>query len=178
MRKKLLCVVLLTLLSGCAMPLTASEMAPLTDIYTQIPDNPRLERKIALGSVTLDKEAELMGTPPLPGYRDALQNALLTSNLLARTQDPQFVLDARLNSFDLPIIGFNLDCYANATYTLRNKQSGEVVVLDTVKSHYEAKFGEAFDGALRMRICITGALRENITHYLRLLSQKSNADLK
>lgn len=174
MKKILLSLSLLTLTCACAIPLPAQEMVPMTDVYTQLPVNKLMERKIAIGSASVADEAKLHGMVTNEAYAEALQSALLTSNYAVRGTEPaQYQLDASLLEFDLPFVGFNLDCYATATYTLRNKITGQIISTDTVKSHYEAKFGESFDGNMRMRICVAKSIRENITHYLRQLTTKS-----
>lgn len=162
------------LISACAMPLAPSDMTPLTEVYSQIPANKGIERKVSIGNVTVSEDAKVYGAVTPAGVGEALQTALLTANLSTRAGDKAaFVLDARVDAIDYPAVGFNLDCYATITYSLNRSASGASVDQQTVKSHYYAAFGEAFDGNIRMRLCISRAIRENITHYLRSISAKS-----
>lgn len=179
MKKTILATIALCMLSACAIPIPSGDMKPTTQAYLAIASNKQLERNISVGSVIVGDEAKLHGAITPEAYKDALDTALLTSDYLARVGDtPRYLLDARLIKMEHPYVGFNLDCYATATYTLRSRTTGRVIANDTVKSHYLAKFGEAFDGAARTRICVAKAIRENITHYLRLVATKTKHELK
>lgn len=163
----------LALLSACAMPIASHDMKPLTEVHLQLATNPKFASKVAVGNVAIGEDAKLYGAVTPEAYKDALQSALLTSNYISRAGSAnQYLLDATLNEIETPFMGFNLDCYATATYRLRSYATGQVIAEDTVKSHYEARFGEAFNGDERMRLCVAKSIRENITHYLRLLTAK------
>ena len=182
MRVFLRSILLLTFffLTACAPPLTAGEMMPITDVYTSIPTNKTLERKVELGSINVVDGAGGAYARVEPSvFQTALLNALLTSNYASRSGDKaSYVLDARVDEVDFPTFGFNMDAITTATYSLKNKKSGKLIFSETVKAKYEAKFGEAFDGTERARIATARAIRENITHYLRVLAKKSKSELQ
>lgn len=165
-------------LAGCAMPVQANEMAPLTAVYDQMPPNPRLERSIAVGAVQVADAAKARNGIDGNQVQAALSNALLASNYKTRTEEPTYLLETQMVEAELPVAGFNYDCYVTANYTLRSKKTGNVASMDRVKSHYHAGFGEAFDATTRLQICLANSLRENITHYLRLLGAKTKKDLQ
>ena len=170
---------LLLLLAACAPSLPAGEMMPMTQVYDQIPANKELERKVKIGSVTVFENAGGMTAPVQPEiYKEAIQNALLTSNMAVRAgDDPSYTLDARLTDLDVPMFGFSMTATATANYKLTLVSSGAVVADETVKLPYTATFGESFDGNQRARLATARAIRENITHMIRVLSAKSASEL-
>jgi hypothetical protein len=178
--KILVVLSILLSLSACTPALEARSMVPMTEVYSQIPANKELERKIKLEQVSVYENAGA-GIAPVTAqaYREALQNALLTANFLIRADDQErYTLDARLVALDVPTFGFTMTASATAVYTLKVADSGETILQETVSLPYKAEFGEAFNGAERARIAVAKAVRENITHMLRILAAKTNTELK
>lgn len=172
MKRIIVALLLLSTVSACAVPISSGDMKPVTEAQIAISPNQKLAGKLAVGNVQVGDEAKVYGAITPDAYKDALQSALLSSNYLTRgAGQNKYTIDATLQKMDYPAVGFNLDCYATATYRMRNSVTGEAISTETVKSHYLAKFGESFDGNIRMRLCLAKAIRENITHYLRILSQ-------
>jgi len=173
-------VALLLLLSACAQPLPVGNMLPMTQVYSQIPANPALERKISVGDVVIDEATASQIAPVTPEiYREALQNALLTANFATRASDsPKYILDARLLELDVPMFGFSMDASAKAQYQLKRADNNAVLVNETITLPYHAEFSESFNANERARIATAKAIRENITHLIRVLATKTPSDLK
>jgi hypothetical protein len=154
-------------------------MKPMTNVYAQIPVNETLERNINLRDVRVVENAGGYVAPVTePAYRDALDNALFTSNLGARAgDDADFMLDANLLAVDVDSFGFSLTTDTKASYKLSNK-SNVVVYEETISIPYTAEFGEAFDGTERARLSAAKAIRENITHLIRVISALPESKLK
>lgn len=176
---KKICVVVLTCVAlvGCAPPIPSGEMVPMTGIYEQIPVNENLQNNVSLGSVVVSEKA----TGPAHAnvkpemFKDAIQQALLTSNMSVRAGSPvKYVLDATLLELDYPFIGFDLTTTSKARYVLKRGDTGEALMDETITQTYTAEFGEAFNGDQRMRISIAKAVRENITHMIRVLANQTN----
>lgn len=179
MNRRLIFALPLLLLSACAPKLGAHEIAPMPEISAQIGSNPALTKKVEIGSVLVVEGA---GGPVAPldaeGYRSGLLSALLLQGYHAPDSQAAYVLDANMTEVDYPAFGFNMDATATATYQLRNKATGEVLSNENVKTAYEAKFGESLDGTVRARLATAKAIRENITHYVRVLTALTPAQLK
>lgn len=179
--RKVIPIVLLALgVSACTPPLEAGNMTPMTQVYSQIPANPELEHKVKLGQVTVYDQAGAGIAPVTPDiFREALQSALLTSNFGVRGgAEEKYVLDAHLLALDVPMFGFDMTAAATARYVLRTADGSETVIDKTLSLPYTAEFAEAFDGSQRVRIAVAKAIRENITHMIRLLADQTKETLK
>ncbi len=178
--KFLAALVIVLLTSACAPPLPAGDMMPMSQVYSQTPVNSILERKIALGQVSVDESTSSQTAPVSKEvYREALQNTLLTANYATRGDDkPLYTLDARLLELDVPMFGFSMDASAKAEYKLKRTDSNAVVFSKVINLPYHAPFSEAFNGNERARIATAKAIRENITHLIKVLSNIESKDLK
>jgi hypothetical protein len=178
--KSSLFAILLLLIAACAPPLPAGDMMPMTHVYDQIPANPALTRRVKLGTVTVAKGVG-GGTAPVEPtiYREAIQNALLTSNFAVRAGDSEhYVLDSQLLELDVPMFGFSMSASAKARYRLKSAESGSVLFDQTLNLPYTAEFSEALDGGQRARLASAKAIRENITHLIRVLAALDPAQLQ
>jgi hypothetical protein len=52
-----------------------------------------------------------------------------------------------------------------------------MVLDETITLPYTAEFGESLDGNIRARLATAKAIRENITHMIRVLAAKPPAEL-
>ena len=175
-----LTLLFLFILTGCVPPLPPGDMMPMTSVYTDIPANAALDRSVRLGTVTVPQEAENSSIAPLKAevFREAIQNALLTSNMSVRADSVEkFTLDAQMIELGIPMFGFSMDANSKVNYQLTRVKDGKVVFNEIVTMPYTAPFSEAFDGNQRSRIATSKAIRENITHMLRLLAQQSSKTL-
>lgn len=174
--KRFLLVPLLLVLGACAHPLQPSDMAVMPQVYNQLTTAPEFEKKIALGNIVVKENAGGMNaTVNKENYTEALSNALLMDGLYCKPQnniDPTYILDANLSDIDVPMFGFNMTATTTAHYRLYRKSDGADIINQTVKTPYEAKFPEAFDGAQRSRVAVAKSVRENVTHLLRVIHSK------
>ncbi|TAE34931.1 MAG: hypothetical protein EAY65_00680 [Alphaproteobacteria bacterium] len=176
--KSLLALIALFSLSACVQPLPSDGMVPMPQIYGQLPKNDTLERSITLGKVSVLEDAAIGGFITPENYQEAILTALLTSGMKTRSEDKaKYTLDAELIDYDSPFAFFENTITYKARYILRQTDSGRIALDETVSIPYTAKFAESPDGAQRMRIAIAKAVRENITHMLRVLASKTHKDL-
>jgi hypothetical protein len=181
MRKIILSVALVAMLSGCAPPLDTTFMRPLSDVVQQIPANTSLERSVKLGQVNVPKQyaSNDIGSLDSAGLRYALSDSLLLVNYLPRQGDePKFTLNANLTELDIPRCCFSLDSSSTINYSLLRVSDGTEVFRETIKKGYHAPFAEAMNGTERSRLASSKAIRENITHALRVLANLNESDLK
>lgn len=160
------------LLGGCVSPIPASQMTPDISIYQQIESNPKLEKKIKIGRVEVNKNASSRNDANINAveFQNALTNSLLTANYLIRGgNEESYILDAEIVAIKQPFMGFNLSVDTEIKYDLHDKGTGRSIYDDTLKLSGETRFSEAFDGILRLRMATAKAMSENITHLLRVL---------
>lgn len=161
---------LILVLSACQglPPVPKTEMLPLANVITDIPSNTSLERVVELRNIEVSKDASMHGQIDPAVVREAMQYSLLTANYAVRGQTPAtYSLDIHMLKMELPSL-IDHDCYPTILYTLQNRNTGKTYT-ETVKTHYDAPWS---DGDARWHNCLGRSIRENITHYLRLLSAK------
>lgn len=180
--RNLLAAISLSLLAACAPPLDQGNMRPLTSIVQQIPTNPVLEKSVSLGQVSVAEEyskSSGIGTIDDAMLRSVLTDGLLLLNYLPRQDDePKYTLNANLVNFDMPSMGFSMDSSCTIKYELVRNSDGKQVFQEAIKQGYHAPFAEALIGAERARLASSKAVRENVTHTLRVLSNLDAATLK
>jgi len=151
----LLCAAVLAL-AGCE-SVPPEAMQPMPQIYQQLPVNTELMGSVELGDVRVDKDISEYGLDSsfridVKDYRLALQTALTSSKMAVPASGKQkYILDANLHNW--------------------------IVMSETLKLSYKAEFSESFDATNRLRIALSNAIRENITQMIRVLSNKTEAEL-
>ncbi len=178
-------VLVLGMALGACVPISSKEMQPIPQIYQQLTVDKGLEKSIKLGDVRVGgAEGVLDAYTDNPvkqaDYREGLQTALRSANMLAQAGDNEkYVLDANLMALDVPfkLFSFSVTVNSGATYRLRRLEDNYIIWDETLKLPFTAKFSDAFDAATRVRMAKSNAIRENITHMIRVLSSKSEAEL-
>lgn len=163
--------------TACSMmPTPIAEMLPLPQVMTEITVNPLYANKIQLGNLLVNEQAKLLGGVVPSTVKDALQYGLLTSGYAVRNNDKAaYILDVHIMHIDAPLAGgLNMDCYPTVQYSLKDNKTNRVAT-ETVKTHYHASFLEGDD---RWHHCVGKSLRENITHYVRILSTQTPKSFK
>jgi hypothetical protein len=170
---RIVIVVCLLFLSGCAAPLTGAEMMPKAQMYDTLGSSKTLEKNISLGSILVDKN---LGGPAAPvtseQYNEALMGSLRMAGWYSLPDSARFRLDAHMTEIHQPLIGFNFTVTSKAEYTLTEKKTGKVRYNDVLTLPCTVMFSEAFNADLRMRKATACAVGENITHFLKVLSER------
>ncbi len=113
-------------------------------------------------------------------YGRALKNfnTFQEKGWLLQDDEPKYTLNANLVNFDMPSMGFSMDSSCTIKYELVRNSDGKQVFQEAIKQGYHAPFAEALIGAERARLASSKAVRENVTHTLRVLSNLDAATLK
>jgi len=174
---------LAVLLAACV-PISSKEMAPMPQLYQQISADTGLQKSIRLGDVRVGTDGVLHASSYNPvkqeHYQEALNAALASASLAAANPaEAKYMLDANLVSLDTPFKLFSLSVTVNseARYRLRRTSDNFIVWEETLKLPYTAKFSEAMNAEARFRLANANAIRENITHLIRLISSKTESEL-
>ncbi|GEM_PF-4932137 len=157
----------------------------MPQLYQQISADTGLQKSIKLGDVQVaGAEGVLFPISDYPvkqaQYQEALQSALANASLMAANPaEAKYLLDANLVSLESPFKLFTLSVTVNseARYRLRRASDNFIIWEETLKLPYTAKFSEAFNATTRVRLALANAIRENITHLIRVLSSKTEAEL-
>ena len=164
----LMCAISLT---ACAVPLTSAEMSPKPYIYDLL-DAPKLDKKITLGNVIVDKGLGGMTPVLAEQYAEALSGALRQAGWYTTSEKATYVLDAHLTELKQPVIGFNFTVKSAADYSLAKASNRNSIYQDTLQLPCTVRFVEAVNGEVRLRRATGCAVAENITQLLNVLSEK------
>jgi hypothetical protein len=158
-----------SMLSACATPIPIGPMTvPLSSdaIITQA--SPAY-KAISLGTVTGGKDTNPLWISDVSNqnFHDALEQSLELYVLEADGAVGRYRLDVALVSIDQPAIGLDFTVTTKVHYTLVPKDGGPAKFDQTIETPYTAKFGDAFLGYERSRLATEGAVRENISAFIK-----------
>ena len=101
-------------------------------------------------------------------FRGALEASLRNSGLAAASpSDCRLDVVANLLGLAQPIAGFDMEVTANVNYSVLNSGSDDAYFESTVTTPYTANFSDAFAGVTRLRLANEGAIRTNITEFIK-----------
>jgi hypothetical protein len=166
-------VALIFLLGGCAPGLQGTEMMPKSQVYDTLSNPKNLERNISLGSVVAQKGMGGMSAPiTSEQYKEALALGLRQAGWYSPDKS-RYMLDANLTQVQQPMIGFSFTVKTTAEYKLTEKSNGKVKYHDILTLPCTVTFSEAFNAEMRLRKATACSVGENITHLLKVLSQRN-----
>jgi len=130
--------------------------------------SPKYRNAIAVRSVS---GGQVMNVLTVPGVANeplkaALESTLAANGYLAQSSTPKFYLDAEIKNLDQPLIGLDLDVFADVTYRISGAGAASAY---PVKTKGTATFSDSPLAADRMRIANERAMHENIKELLRVL---------
>jgi len=169
--RTLLLLATVVLLSACATPAKVDSMSiSAVDRYQFQADRP-LSDRVSVGTVTGGKDTNPMWTSEIGGveFAAALRDSLETARLLNSNTVSEFELDAELLKVDQPMFGFTFNVDTEVRYTLRDKQTAEIVLQETIQATGTATTGDAFAGVKRLRIATEKSAQESIKRIVDLL---------
>ena len=158
------------ILSGCGVPLRSQEMAPQFDFYDSL-NVKKYKNKIYVRNAEVAKGVGGM-TPVSPEeFRSALVVAFRQAGLYSKEDNARYFLDSNMTEMKQPVIGLNLTKTTTADYKLYSK-SGKIVFQDTIKIPCTRTMADAFFADQRLRMANACSVGENITHLVKVLSDK------
>ena len=167
-----LLILIILVLPSCAPALQGAEMMPKSSLYDALGNPKNLSRNISLGNVQAEKGAGGAISPVTSeNYKEALVLALRQAGWYSPDK-ARFVLDAHILKIDQPAFGFNFTVKTEAEYTLTEIKTGKVRYHDVLTLPCTVTFGDAFNAEVRLRKATACAVGENITHLLKVLSQR------
>jgi hypothetical protein len=166
---KLVLVLTVVLLVGCATPATQQSMSvALQDIPAGL--NEKLKGQVTVGSVTGGKETNPMWTSQVDAqsFKGALDKSIaLAGYKAADSSKAKFSVDANLQELNQPMFGFTFDVVSTVVYTVSGEGKKETI---PVVATGTASTSDAFVGMERLRIANERSIKENIKLFLSKLA--------
>jgi hypothetical protein len=161
------------LVSACAPVLSGPEMAPKSSLYDSLSSPKSLAKNIQIDNVTAEKGLGGMTAPVTADqYSEALTSSLRQAGWYSGSGNSKYLLTAHLMEIDQPVIGFSFTVTAKAQYTLSERKTGKVRYDDVLTLPCTVTMSEAFVADVRLRKATACAVGENITHFLKVLSER------
>ncbi len=174
MKHYLAAAMLLLALSACTPKMDPARMLPMSDLVQQLEPNPALEDRIIVREVAVNQDAEhnMVSSINAETFRETLTVGLISAKLAVRGGAPgEYALDARMVEFDTPGFGFSFDVPCTVEYTLVRLKDNATIYHDTIRQQGHAGFVDSFEGHERAVMAMSYAVRENVTHLIRVLDQ-------
>jgi len=165
-------VVLITVaMIGCAAPASRDNMSISSTERATYTTDRVLSNSISVGQVTGGEETNPAWTSEIDNesFAAALKDSLETSKLLNSETLSNYVLDAVLIEVDQPIMGFTLTVNTEVQYTLRHKDSQDIVLQQIFSATGSATTGDAFMAVKRLKIANERSAQENIKRIIDVL---------
>lgn len=169
------------ILAACViLSVTACEKLPIDEshiilnkaVIEQFNPNPALKNAIAIGEVTSSAQVQdLRFDVSTDSYRRVLIRALNTQGYRAKVAEKaRYVLTAQLQDLSLSG-GFDTEAHSQISYQLVDRHVSAIVWSETIILPYVERYQFGADGVQKTQSAIEGALRENVTHMVRLLAE-------
>lgn len=176
MRKILLCSLLCVLLSGCAEPvfLPGAAVKPDISILHQI-QSKKFAKGLSVGEVksakipvviVYDNQVYHISSET---FREAINSSLMTTNLYGGPKSKYFI-DVDVQPMDLPLFALNYTTTSTIHYEIKDAKNGKSVYDEKVSVPCTVKFFEELNAQNRLQKVTVCAIKENITHFLRTIS--------
>lgn len=162
------------LLGGCASNPDVRDMTISAPAIAAHSENTPLRENITVTEVKGGHETNPLWTSEIDndGFKEALERSLLASLLYAPDEGAaRYQLSAEILSVEQPLIGASLTVTTTVEYSLYDKERGQLVFNEWIKTPYTAEFGDAFSFDERLKMANEGSARENITQLINKLYQ-------
>lgn len=156
-------------LAGCALPASPGRMTVTALPAANFP--PPLHASMCVEQVAGGEATYLMGMSEVGNaqFQQALSQSLAANGLLASGHGCRFPVTADIVELNQPLIGIDMKVSARLAYTLRQDGLEKPLMHREISSYYIASFGSSLLAVERLRIANEGAVRANITKFLRKL---------
>lgn len=160
--KRLLTILPLAILVGCATPAAVEQMAVSLPI-TQT--NPALKNSVGVSEVTGGRETNAMWTSQVSSdaFKRALEQSLENAGMFSKiVAGGKYQLTADLTRLDQPMMGFDMTVGSTVRYSLIESQTRKEVYARVIQVNYTAKISDAFIGSQRLKLANEGSVKANI----------------
>ena len=170
MKKIVLALCLPVMLGACAVPLKSHEMMPPFDFYDTV-QSEKYSDSIFIRNVSVSKGVG-GDTPITPDeYKATLTSALRQANLYSPQDTAKYSLDANITKMKKPFMGFNMTVTVATEYKILEVSNEMVIFEEKISVPCTKTIGDSFDSMIRLRLASGCAVGENITHFIKVISQ-------
>lgn len=160
-------------ITALLLPLAACSSRPAAMVATAPADTRSLVhgsplfQSTSVGNVSIGEEKGYSWEFVEEGlFREALQQSLVATGLLATDRPPAYIVDVVLIDTDQPIFGVDFTVTSIIDYSIRPAQGDGTLFRQRITAPYTAKFSDAFVGGERARLANEGSMRANIEKFL------------
>jgi hypothetical protein len=167
---RLLLIISIYSLVGCASGARYGAMIPDGPSFKPLPDNYFLKNEIALTEVTGGEETNPMWTSEVSNeeFKKALMESLRMQQLLANGTG-KYNLTVNLTEVDQPMFGLSFTATSISQYILRNNKTKDIVFDESITGSHTATFGDAVYAPNRLKLATEGSIKENIKIFINNL---------
>ena len=165
MKKIIVCLIVATVLAGCASPAQVDGMMARHIDVTKAAANTQTKNSISINNVSGGNETNPLWVSEVANadFKLALEKSLKDALLLSSAvEDGKYLLEVTLKNLEQPLFGLDLKVTATAEYTLKTKVSGRIIYSKTFVTPFTATFSDSAMAIQRLRIANEGAVRNNI----------------
>lgn len=163
-------VVLVAMLSGCAVP-TTSEGIVVQDLVVQKMHPHSVSVKVTGGSQSGEtKPAQISNTVLTRAIVDTITKSRVFASVRERNV-ADYELNVMIFQLGQPSIGFNMTVFLEIGWTLSHRPSGRVIWQESIKTSNSGSVGTAFVAAERLRITTERAARESVEQAIQKISR-------
>ena len=130
-------------------------------------------KSITVGYATAEqKQGDIDTGYAIPGiWKEALVDALNRSLAFKDDSDVKVNLSVRIVEFDMPSFGATMTTTTAAIYEIMDRETGNLLMTETITSEGVVPMDYAFVGATRATESINRAARNNIAEFINRLEQ-------
>jgi hypothetical protein len=164
-------------LSGCANPPSyfGNMLYPEDGVFSRSVSK---KYKNSIDVIQTKSDALPILTPPSVGnflvtdetVVNSVKYSLTKANFFCRNSC-RYSLSANVKDINLPIFGFNYTATSHIQYVLKDNKNGKDIYNELIVVPCTVRFAEAFDGQERVLRAASCSIKENISHFIRVISR-------
>lgn len=161
-----------SLLAACAEPAETRKMVVDQSLAVDREEGSPFRYNLAVTAVSGGEETNPLWTSEIGNaqFANALKQSLRTSKLSTDApQNSRFEVSANLIKVEQPKSGKDMTVTTHATYRVTERRTGKTWFHMTIQTPYTATFDRAFSGVARLKLANEGAVRVNITTFIKQL---------
>ncbi len=137
-----------------------------------------LAETLCVSSVTGGEETNPLWTSEVDNaaFKGALEASLKNAGLAAPANACRYDVATNLLGLAQPIAGFDMEVTANANYSVFPSGTQNPYFQSTVATPFTATVSDAFVGVTRLRMANEGAVRANISEFIRRLLEHAKTN--
>jgi hypothetical protein len=165
--KKILSIVSISVLAGCATPAAVEQMAVSLPV---VQTNPTFKSAVSVAEVTGGKETNALWTSQVSsdGFKRALEQSLENAGMFSKiVAGSKYQLTADLTRLDQPLLGFDMTVSSTVRYSLLETQTRKEIYSRVIQVSYTATVSDAFMGTQRLKLANEGAVKSNIEAFIK-----------